>query len=202
MNLSHYLGFVNGADYKAFGDLVYRKVGDFAYLNTQRNEPFNATCQEITGQGGEYKSRVILVSENPLGDITYFWPVNYCPPAEARDQNLLAGTETRSIDVRQVIDAQVSQFQSAMDGKLPFANYMTLTPSNANCVSIVLSVRPALFVLAGQLKSDKKKKQQSKIVYSLAWSLDEDVADAGSLGFGATRRAQPEDRPCPAGGRV
>ena len=67
VNLSHYLGFANGADCQAFGDLVYRKVGDFRRTSILTGRAISTPPpQEITGQGGEYKSQVILVSENPL----------------------------------------------------------------------------------------------------------------------------------------
>ena len=83
LNMSHYLDYTDD-DLAAFGTFVKNKFGDYVYRNTDTNNPFNATYKEIIGQGGTYRSRVILVSSNPLGDSAVFWPKQYCPPDDKR----------------------------------------------------------------------------------------------------------------------
>jgi len=151
MNMSHYLGFDSGA-FSDFGDYIIRALGPFAYrsYNGGANDPFNATYSQIIGQDGLYKSRVILVSEEAL-DATYFWPVNYCPPVETRDENVLVGKYTNSTDLPNVITTQVSQFQSAVSQGLPFANYMTMTPNGEDYTKVVVS---SLYGALGALAAD------------------------------------------------
>ena len=142
VNLSHYSGFGDD-DYAAFGVFVKSKLGDFAYRRDSTGgmpDPFLRTYGQIIGQGGEYKSRAILVSQVPLGDDDCFWPVEYCPPVEYRNdhiQPVLAGRYTETTDIPTMISTQASQFQDAVTGGLPFANFMTLTPDQTQFENIV-----------------------------------------------------------------
>lgn len=151
VNMSHYLDY-SDVDLKAFGELVKSRIGEWAYLNDGTNDPFTKTYKEIIGQGGEYKSRVILVTETDLGDTTYFWPRPYCPPDEGRDMSVLYGKYTDSTNLSKVIDTQVSQFQTALARSLPFVNYMTMTPGPVEYFNIIgSSLYGAFTALAADL---------------------------------------------------
>ena len=159
MNMSHYLGFEQAFD--RIEQLVIDRLGDFAYKSCDNgtNDPFNATYTQIIGQDGVYKSRVILVSQQPF-NATYFWPVNYCPPVEYRDQNKLTGRYTDSTKLKEVLCSQVTQFIGAVGENLPFANYMTMTPNGTDYFNIVassfygaLTVLAADLALAGQIEA-------------------------------------------------
>ncbi|HEV7485926.1 MAG TPA: hypothetical protein VGQ65_09605 [Thermoanaerobaculia bacterium] len=150
VNLSHYIGF-EGDDLTTFGNFVKSKVGDWAYVALPgfTNDPFQATYDEIIGQSGVNKSRVILTTSNSLGDDRSFWPAEYCPPENTRSQAVLAGVYTDTTDIDLMIRTQVSQFQSAVDAGLPFANYMTMTPDTAQYVNIIVSsLYGALYTLS------------------------------------------------------
>jgi len=155
VNMSHYLDF-GDLDYIRFGHMVKAKLGGYAYRNYGNNDPFNATYQQIIGQDGQNRSRVILVSDTPLGeDETYFWPSNYCPPDEDRTMNVLYGMYTHSDKLDDVIQTQVQQFNTAVSQALPFVNYMTMTPSDAAYANIIgSSLYGAFFVLASDLRKD------------------------------------------------
>ncbi|HSY52085.1 MAG TPA: hypothetical protein VLC46_25005 [Thermoanaerobaculia bacterium] len=87
-----------------------------------------------------------------MGDDSYFWPSEYCPPDNLRSQAVLAGVYTPTTDLDFMIDTQVSQFQAAVDSGLPFVNYMTMTPDGEQYVNIIVSsLYGALFTLAGEI---------------------------------------------------
>ncbi|HEV7571374.1 MAG TPA: hypothetical protein VGQ21_07720, partial [Thermoanaerobaculia bacterium] len=153
VNLSHYLEFKDD-DYATFGAAVKTKIGDWAYGRDAAgsNDPFTATYDEIIGQGGTKKSRVILTTSNSLGDDVTFWPRNYCPPDDKRPQDVLAGVYTNTSDLHHMITTQAAQFQSAVDSGLPFVNYLTLTPSTEQYVNIIVSsLYGAIYTLAAEV---------------------------------------------------
>ncbi|HEX3584158.1 MAG TPA: hypothetical protein VH087_20505 [Thermoanaerobaculia bacterium] len=152
VNLSHYTNFASSDTYAELGRFVKAIVGRWAYRNTGTNDPFNETYKDIIGQGGDFKSRVILTTETSLGDDVYFWPSEYCPPDNDRSQELLAGVYTDTTDPDDAVSTQASQFRTAVNEGLPFANYMTLTPSKTDYVNIIgSSLYGALYVFSVEI---------------------------------------------------
>jgi hypothetical protein len=185
VNLSHYLKFASSNDYKNFGAFVKQKLGDFAYRNLGANDPFKAPYKEIISQGGQYKSRVILATDTPLGDEDTFWPAAWCVPDDNRNQTVIVGKYTDATEVDKVVKGQVSHFKTAIGAALPtpFANYMTLTPSTGDSVNIILSSLHHSFAVLAKDLAEEGFEDLAAIVDGIALSLEVDVLATEALGW-------------------
>lgn len=132
LNMSHFSG-IDAALQEEFNDMVLRELGHWGYYPLWNNgiitnDVFSQTYAQIIG--GSNSSRVILVnSAAPDGDPN-FWPVAYCPPVDTRTTFAIDGVYTNTEAVETMLGAQTAQYQAAVDAGMPFALYMTLTPSN------------------------------------------------------------------------
>ncbi|MEA2297653.1 MAG: lysyl endopeptidase [Solirubrobacteraceae bacterium] len=97
--------------------------------------PFRQTLAALTND--LRTSRVILVNDASPDPV--FWPGLYSPPSGGPGNPVLAGYYTDTNDADAMIAAQTSQLASAIDQDLPFALYLTLTPSTSDAVDRVLT---------------------------------------------------------------
>lgn len=139
LNMSHFSGIDAGLQ-EQFNALVLAKLGHWGYYPTWSggaitNDVFSQTYSQIIGSSNT--SKVILVNDvAPAGDPN-FWPAAYCPPDDTKTSFAIDGVYTNTESVSAMLSAQTSQYQQAVDAGMPFALYMTLTPSTTTYVEVV-----------------------------------------------------------------
>ena len=161
ITMGHYQGF-DRSRYPEFANLVKTALQDYAYwretdANGQiQNHLFDRTYRQIITQDGDAKSRVILV--NAQSDDRVFWPGEYSPPESGPNNEVLYGYYTHTTDKDEMLKTQREQLDIAREKGLPFALYMTLTPSVSDVLKrIVLTLTSALDRYADSLMSNPSK---------------------------------------------
>ncbi|MBE9039335.1 hypothetical protein IQ235_00810 [Oscillatoriales cyanobacterium LEGE 11467] len=161
ITMGHYQGFDRDR-YPEFANLVKTALQDYVYRReidadgTIQNHPFDRTYQQIITQDGSSKSRVILV--NATSDDLVFWPIQYSPPDSGPENEVLYGYYTHTTDKDEMLKMQRYQLDIAREKGLPFALYVTLTPSFSDVLDrIVLSLTSALDRFADSLMSNPSK---------------------------------------------
>ncbi len=139
LNMSHFSGIDAGLQAE-FNTLVLDKLGHWGYFPRWSNgviinDVFSQTYDQIIGSSNT--SKVILVNTAaPSGDPD-FWPDAYCPPDDTKSTFAIDGVYTNTESVSAMLSAQTSQYQEAVDAGMPFALYMTLTPSETTYAEVV-----------------------------------------------------------------
>jgi hypothetical protein len=140
ITMGHFQGFDHPHAWDAFRGLVTSKLGGYAYLREDdasgavANNPFEATLRLVLSQGGALRSRAILVGTSEKLKDAIFFPAGYSPPDNDESGTVIAGFYTETTDRREMLDTQAAQFRQA--GGLPFALYLTLTPSASDDTKI------------------------------------------------------------------
>ncbi|MDY6940739.1 MAG: hypothetical protein SWY16_24155 [Cyanobacteriota bacterium] len=161
ITMGHYQGFDRDR-YLDFANFIKTALQDYAYIRETddkgqiQNHPFDRTYGQIIAQDGSAKSRVILV--NAKSDDPVFWPGDYSPPDSGPDNEVLYGYYTHTTDKEEMLKTQREQLDLAREKGLPFALYMTLTPSFADVLDrILVTLASALDRFANSLMSDPSK---------------------------------------------
>lgn len=142
-----YLTMGHFTDFPKDGQATYAKMvtdalGPWVYApqlshGNITNNVFDQTWRQIVTAGGGQKSKVILVWGQGSTPSDSYWPKQYSPPDNKDGNTTLAGYYTNDTNVDKVLSTQKRQFDAAVKANLPFALYMTLTPSTGQYASVV-----------------------------------------------------------------
>jgi hypothetical protein len=153
VTMGHWAGFETSDLYTTFASQVEAALGTWACKPAYdtggaiQNNVLEQTYTAIVGTPAT--SRVILVvgpangATPPPLEGTIFWPPAYSPPDNGPEEknpaagSVIAGYYTKTTDLDTMLSAQQDQQQNAAG--LPFALYMTLTPSVADYGEVVVS---------------------------------------------------------------
>lgn len=145
VTFGHYEGFAAGGRNEqnllqqlndALGDWAYAPALDGGGIT---NDVFAQTWSQIVNSGGSQASKVILVNGETPDASGIFWPQTYSPP-DSDDQGMaIYGKYTNTTDLGTMLSEQTANFCQAQASDLPFALYMTLTPSGTNYTNIILA---------------------------------------------------------------
>ena len=144
ITMGHCTGFSNtDSTYQSFLQQVTEKLGNFTFKHRGGN-PFETKYEDILSQNRieTETSRVILVLDTETVPSENFWPVTYSPPNAPNDGITgwnIAGVYSNSSDANTTIAQQLGVFAEAKARSLPFALYMTLTPSTSESIWIIVA---------------------------------------------------------------
>jgi len=153
ITMGHFQGF--GDDqYLDFAEIVVTALGEYAYIRTMdapgniTNDPFQQTYQAIVSVSeSRVTSKVILVygesadmkNDPVLSKYPIFWPSYYSPSDNgSSDTEAIYGFYTNTTQKDHMLSEQAKNQAKAVSLNLPFALYMTLTPSTEDAVKRVV----------------------------------------------------------------
>ena len=157
VTVGHYIGFHAGTPTETqLLQQIESALGAYAYSPAIASDVFDQTWQQIVTLNGTASaaSRVILVNGESATASAPFWPKSYSPPDSDNTDMAIYGAYTNTTDLNTMLQGQIANFNAAKAGNLPFALYMTLTPSGDDYTDVIVNdVGEALVDLGGDLQS-------------------------------------------------
>ncbi len=163
VTFGHYEGFRAGTSSETtLLQQIDSALGAFAFApqldgSTITNDVFNETWQQIVTLSGTsaQASRVVLVNGESSAASGNFWPMSYSPPDSTNQGMAIYGAYTNTTDLNTMLQGQTANFAAAQSAQLPFALYMTLTPSGTDYTEVIVNdIAEQIEVLGGQLQAE------------------------------------------------
>jgi len=163
VTFGHYEGFRPGTPAEQnLLQQIESALGAYAYVpqfenGAIANDVFAQTWQQIVTLNGTapQASRVVLVQGESGSTSAPFWPKSYSPPDSTNENMAIYGAYADTTDLDTMVQGQTANFAAARDASLPFALYMTLTPSGSDYTDVIVNdIAAAIDALGEQLQNE------------------------------------------------